>query len=104
MFLASAIGNVITPFAQLFGWLLAGYFSFTHSYGLSIVLLTLTVMVIVFPLTRRGTRSMMRMQLLQPQLKTIQNRYKASPGQSTEERQANRAKLNEEMMALYREN
>jgi|SRR5579872_7047568 len=104
MFLASAIGNVITPFAQLFGWLLAGYFSFTHNYGLAIVLLTLTVMVIVFPLTRRGTRSMMRMQLLQPELLKIRNRYKASASQTAEEKQANRQKLNEEMMALYREN
>ncbi len=104
MILASAIGNIINPFAQLFGWVLAGYFSFTHNYGLAIILLTLTVMVVVFPLTRRGTRSMMRMQLLQPELLKIRNRYKASPGQSAEDKQANRTKLNEEMMALYREN
>jgi len=102
--LASGIGSIISPFAKLFGWLLAAFFSFTHSYGLAIVLLTLTVMVIVFPLTRRGTRSMMRMQLLQPELLKIRNRYKSTPGQTAEEKQANRQKLNDEMMALYREN
>ncbi len=104
MILGSAWGSIISPIAKIFGWILAAFYSFSHSYGWAIVLLTLTVMVIVFPLTRKGTRSMMRMQLLQPQLKVIQNRYKSSPGQTTEERQANRAKLNEEMMALYREN
>jgi YidC/Oxa1 family membrane protein insertase len=104
MILASAIGSIISPFANLFGWLLAAYFSFSHNYGIAIVLLTLTVMIVVFPLTRRGTRSMMRMQLLQPELLKIRNRYKAQPGQTAEEKQANRQTLNDEMMALYREN
>ncbi len=104
MILASVIGSIIAPFANVFAWVLAGCYSFTHSYGWSIVLLTLATMVIVFPLTRAGTRSMMRMQLLQPEMKKIQNKYKSPPGTPTEERQANRLKLNEEMMALYREN
>lgn len=104
MILGSIITTIISPFANIFGHVLAVFYSFTHSFGLSIILLTLATMVIVFPLTRAGTRSMMRMQLLQPELKKIQTKYKAKPGMSAEERQANRVKLNEEMMALYREN
>ncbi len=104
MILASVIGSIIAPFANVFGWVLAGCYSFTHSYGWSIVLLTLATMLIVFPLTRAGTRSMMRMQLLAPEMTKIRNRYKTAPGMSPEDRQANRLKLNEEMMALYREN
>lgn len=104
MILASVIGSIIAPFANIFAWVLAGCYSFTHSFGWSIVLLTLATMVIVFPLTRAGTRSMMRQQLLMPEMTKLRNRYKASPGMSTEERQAARTKLNEEMMALYREN
>jgi YidC/Oxa1 family membrane protein insertase len=104
MILGSIITTIITPFANVFGRALALFYSFTHSYGLSIILLTLVVMLLVFPLTRTGTRSMMRMQILQPELKKIQTKYKASPGMSAEERQGNRVKLNEEMMALYREN
>jgi YidC/Oxa1 family membrane protein insertase len=104
MILSSIITSIITPFADVFGQVLAFFYSFTHSFGLSIVLLTLAVMVVVFPLTRAGTRSMMRMQILAPELKKIQQKYKAQPGMSTEERQANRVQLNEEMMALYREN
>lgn len=107
MILASilnSLDSIVAPFANLFGWVLAAFFSFTHSYGLSIVLLTLLSMIIVFPLMRAGTRSMMQMQLLAPELQKIRNRYKAQPGMSMEERQASRTKLNEEMMALYREN
>jgi YidC/Oxa1 family membrane protein insertase len=104
MILANVLTSIIQPFANAFGWVLAGCYSFTHNFGLSIVLLTLAVMLVVFPLTRAGTRSMMRMQLLAPELQKIRNRYKMSPGMSPEERQAARLALNEEMMALYREN
>ena len=104
MILGSIITTIIEPFAKVFGWVLAGCFSFSHSYGISIILLTLAAMVLVFPLTRAGTRSMMRMQLLQPELMKIRNKYKMQPGMPAEERQAARLKLNEEMMALYREN
>ncbi|MHB1988468.1 MAG: YidC/Oxa1 family membrane protein insertase [Acidimicrobiales bacterium] len=104
MILGSVIGSIIGPFANAFAWVLAAFFTFTHSYGLSIVLLTLAVMLVVFPLTRAGTRSMMRMQLLQPELLKIRNKHKTQPGMSTEDKQAARVKLNEEMMALYREN
>lgn len=104
MILASGIGSVITPFAQVFAWVLAAYYSFTHNYGLAIILLTLTVMVVVFPLTRRGTRSMMRMQLLAPELQKIRERYKRDKAQSPQDRQEAQRALNEEMMALYREN
>lgn len=47
---------------------------------------------------------MMRMQLLSPEMKKIQARYKAKPGIPAAERQELRQKMNEEVMALYREN
>jgi YidC/Oxa1 family membrane protein insertase len=103
MTLASVFTTAITPFAKLFGWVLAGCFAFTHSYGLSIILLTLATMLIVFPLTRKGTRGMIQMQLLQPDLLEIRNRYKKTPGMSQQEKlEMNRAQQ-DEMMALYKE-
>ena len=42
--------------------LMAFFYSVIPNYGISIVLLTLVVMVIVTPLTLKGTRSMMMMQ------------------------------------------
>ncbi len=50
-------------------------------------------MVILTPLTLKGTRSMMVMQQLQPEMKKIQTRYKDD-----------RQKLNEELLKFYKEN
>ena len=103
MFLASTIGQIAHPFYVAFAWVLAFYFSLVQNYVFAIAMLTITVMVIVFPITQRGARSMMRMQLLSPELKKIQQKYKARPGDTPDEKQANRQALNEEMMALYKE-
>lgn len=50
-----------------------------HSYGWAIVLLTLLVRILVYPLVASSTRSMQRMSQMQPQLKAIQERYKNDP-------------------------
>jgi YidC/Oxa1 family membrane protein insertase len=71
---------------DLIATVLAWFYSFTHSYGVAIVLLTLAIMVALTPLTLKGTRSMMVMQALQPEMRKIQQRYKDD-----------RQKLNEEL-------
>jgi YidC/Oxa1 family membrane protein insertase len=48
-------------------------------YGWAIVVLTIILRVIFWPLTAAGTRSMKRMQTLQPQVKAIQEKYKDDP-------------------------
>jgi len=73
--------------------ILAFFYSIYPSYGFSIILLTLVVMVVVTPLTLKGTRSMMMMQQMQPEIRKLQAKHKDD-----------RQKLNEEMMALYKEN
>jgi len=65
----------------------------THSYGWSIILLTIAVRIIVWPLVAKSTTSMMRMSKLQPQLKELQNRYKSDPEQ-----------LQKKMMEFYSKN
>lgn len=52
---------------------------FTHSYGLSIIVLTLLVRAVVWPLVAASTKNMKRMQQLQPKMKVIQARYKEDP-------------------------
>jgi YidC/Oxa1 family membrane protein insertase len=61
-------------------------------------------MIISFPLNRASTRSMFKMQLLQPEVQKLRAKYKPSRDSTVQERQEMRQKLNEEMMALYREN
>jgi len=102
--LASSIGEIAHPFFIVFAWLIERFYSLVPNYAVAIGLLTIVVMIVVFPITRRATRSMMKMQLLAPELKKIQTRYKVPPGTPLAERQEARQRLNEEMMALYREN
>lgn len=72
--------------------LLALFYQVVPSYAVSIVLLTLLVMIVLTPLTLKGTRSMMLMQQLQPEMRRIQAKYKDD-----------RQKLNEELLAFYKE-
>ena len=104
MILSSFLTNAIAPIARVFGWLLAAFYSATGNYGLAIILLTIVTMIVVFPLTRKGTRSMMQMQLLQPELLKMRGKYKKKAGMSAQERREQQAAQQEEMMALYREN
>lgn len=69
------------------------FYDLWPSYGGAIILLTLAIMIVLLPLTLKGTRSMIAMQRLQPELKKLQNRYKDD-----------RAKLNEELLKFYKEN
>ena len=81
------------PFFKFFATILAFCYALTSNYALAIILLTLLVMVVVTPLTLKGTRSMMMMQQLQPEMRKIQARYKDD-----------RQKLNEELLKFYKEN
>ena len=100
----SIIGTVLHPIFVLVGYVLAFFYGLIPNYAVAIALLTIAVMIVVFPLTRASARSMMRMQLLAPEMKRIQTRYKPKPGMHRVERQELRQKMNEEVMALYREN
>ena len=77
---------------DLIARVLAWFYDFSGSYAISIVLLTFLIMLILTPLTLKGTRSMMRIQQLQPELKRIQAEHKGD-----------RQKVNEATMALYQQ-
>jgi len=49
------------------------------NYGIAIILFTLAVKALLFPLTAKQLRSMRALQELQPQIKEIQERYKNNP-------------------------
>ena len=62
------------------------------SYGLSIILLTLIVKTLFWPVTHRANVSMRKMQKIQPLIKELRKKYKDNPQQ-----------MNVEMMKLYKE-
>jgi len=61
------------------------------NFGLAILLFTLCVKIIFFPLANRSYRSMSKMKLLQPEMAKLKERFGDD-----------KAKLNQEMMALYK--
>jgi YidC/Oxa1 family membrane protein insertase len=63
------------------------------NYGVAVILLTILVRVIFWPLTHKSTEGMKRMQSLQPQIKALQVQYKDNP-----------QKIQQETWRLYREN
>ena len=77
---------------DLLATVMAWYYDLWPSYGMAIVLLTLTVMLVVTPLTLKGTRSMLELQAHQPELRRIQTQYRDD-----------RQKMNEELMKFYQE-
>src|SRR5262245_56534898 len=77
--------------------LISGLLNFFYAnvpggYAVAIALLTCVVMIVTTPLTLKGTRSMIEMQRLQPEIRRLQVQYKDD-----------RQKLNEELMSFYRE-
>ncbi|WP_018702055.1 MULTISPECIES: YidC/Oxa1 family membrane protein insertase [Sporomusaceae] len=62
------------------------------SYGLAIILMTLVIKMLMYPLTVKQVKSMKGMQILQPKMKELQAKYKDKP-----------EKLQQEMIKLYKE-
>lgn len=80
------------------GKLLLQIMNFLHdkviqNYGIAIMLLTVIVRTVFWPLTHKSTMSMKRMSKLQPQMNAIREKFKANP-----------QKMQAEIMALYRAN
>ncbi len=75
------------PIFGLLKWL----FSLTHNFGVAIILLTLVVRGLMFPVAQKQFASMAAMRAIQPKMKSIQERYKDD-----------KAKQQEEVMALYK--
>jgi YidC/Oxa1 family membrane protein insertase len=79
--------DLIMGFGGFFGFFSKGlllgmnwlHATLSLSYGLSIIVITLIIKVLFWPLTQASTRSMKRMQALQPQIKAIQEKYKDDP-------------------------
>jgi YidC/Oxa1 family membrane protein insertase len=82
-----ALYHVLTFFQELVEPLLG-----TQSYWFAIVLLTIAVRILLIPLTVKQVRSTRVMQELAPEIKKLQAKHKND-----------KTKLNEEMMALYKE-
>ena len=79
------------------------YSSVVQNYGWAIVLMTLLIRLLLFPLTHKSFMSMQKMQELNPKMQAVRQKYrpklKDKQGRPNAEMQR---KMNEEIMALYK--
>jgi YidC/Oxa1 family membrane protein insertase len=68
------------------------------NWGMAIIILTFLIKIVFFPLTYSSTKSMAKMQELQPKIKALRAKYKKAKQDIGQRRQ-----MNEEMMRLYKE-
>jgi YidC/Oxa1 family membrane protein insertase len=100
--LASKYNNnldLVMNFGGFFGWFAKALLmamnalaSFGVSYGWAIVIITASIKLVFWPLTKASTKSMKRMAALSPELKKLQEKYKDDP-----------QKLTQKQMELWKE-
>ena len=66
-------------------WLLRFFNKYLHNYGLSIILLTIIIKILFWPLTHKSYKSMKEMQKIQPLMAKIRERYKDNKEQMSKE-------------------
>jgi YidC/Oxa1 family membrane protein insertase len=84
--------NPWTLLLDLLGGVLNFFYQFIPNLGIAIILLTLAISLVLFPLTLKQTRSMKAMQEIQPEVKRLQKELKGE-----------KEELNKQLMALYQE-
>ncbi len=90
--------GILNPIIDIITFIINWLYHLTEAfnignYGLAIILFTVLLKVVLYPLTLKQMKSMYLMQKLAPQIKEIQNKYKAKDPQ----------KMQQKMMELYRE-
>jgi YidC/Oxa1 family membrane protein insertase len=82
---------VIQPFSKAILWSLKKMHTFIPNYGIVLILFSIIIKIIVYPLTRKSYESMQKMQALQPKMNEIKEKYGSDP-----------QRLNKETMKLYK--
>ena len=86
--------SLVDAMTSLINWLYGVTVSLgIPSYALAIIILTILIKIVLFPLTQKQMTSMRKMQEIQPKIKELQERYKKKDPQ----------KMQQKMMELYKE-
>lgn len=97
---ATKVGGFLGPFAQILGLIMEAIFRFTSMFGvmnigICIILFTLIVKVVMFPLTVKQQKFSKMNAVMQPELQAIQKKYKGKSDQES------MMKMNVETKAVY---
>ena len=88
------LSALVVPLHRSLKWV----HGFVGNWGWAIIVLTILINVIIFPLNHKSVVSMRKMQELQPEMKAIQERYK-----HLKTTDPDKQKMNKEIMGLYRD-
>jgi len=78
---------IARPMLYLLNW----FYSVVNNYGVAIILVTVLLKALFWPITQKGLKSMKNMQKLQPKVVKLKEKYKDDP-----------TRMNQEMMNLYK--
>ncbi|MCF7919567.1 MAG: membrane protein insertase YidC [Candidatus Cloacimonetes bacterium] len=85
--------GIIKPVSRFFGWIFKQFHKVLPNWGMCLVLFSILIKIILYPLTHKSFESNQKMQKVQPQVTAVREKYKGDP-----------QKMNAEMQRLYREN
>ena len=85
-------GFIAEPLFYGLRWL----YNYVPNYGWAIVVITVAINMVMFPLKVKSMRAMLKMQKVSPEIKSIQERYK-----KYSMRDPRKAEMNKEVMAVY---
>jgi len=83
--------GVLAPIAKPMFWVIAQIHSVLGNWGWTIIVFTILIKLLFFPLSAAGYRSMAKVKLVTPKMQAIRERYKGDP-----------AKMNQATMELYK--
>jgi YidC/Oxa1 family membrane protein insertase len=83
--------RILKPIVVFLELMIKLFYKWVHNYGIAIILMTIVIKIILYPLTQKSFKSMRRMSALQPKITEIRERYKNNPQQ-----------MNREVQNLYR--
>lgn len=86
------MANLWSSLGGVFAKVIVFFYSFTHNYGIAIILLTILIRALLYPLMQKQMVSTREMQVVQPLMKELQEKYKND-----------KEKLNQELMKVYKE-
>jgi YidC/Oxa1 family membrane protein insertase len=84
--------GILSWLESILKWCMELIYKIIPNWGVSIIILTILIKILLFPLTKKSSMGTLKMQELQPKIQEIQDKYKDQPD-----------KLNMEMSKLYKE-
>ena len=82
----------IKPISRFFSWVFTQFHKVIPNFGLCLILFSILIKIILYPLTHKSFESSTKMQKIQPHITALREQYKSDP-----------QKMNQEMQKIYKE-